>query len=167
MDWYQFYANRVNSTYQDYFEKRYAPFIDIINQMTHPSNGIQELGCGIGSVSKAVGGKYKGIDIDPFMVMLANKNTDSTNFHHQSIFDMDFDRDAVKVTHGVLEHFTDKQIVSILERCSNSVHYVPTNGYDEPSFGDERLLPYEYWLDLATPKMWLLFNDDKDLLFIV
>lgn len=166
MDWYQFYVNRVNSTYQDYFEKRYEPFLNVIDQL-RTANGIQELGCGIGSVSKAIGGKFKGCDIDPFMVKLANENTNSNNFHHQSLFDAVIDPYAIKVTHGVLEHFQDAQIEDILERCHNSVHYVPTDGYDLPSFGDERLLPYQYWLDLACPKMWMLFNDDKDLLFVV
>lgn len=166
MDWYQFYKNRVNSSYQTYFEKRYEPFLSIINQLK-TSNGIQELGCGIGSVSKAIGGKYKGCDIDPFMVMLANENTNSTNFHHQSMFEAVIDPGALKVTHGVLEHFSDKDIVNILEKCPNSVHYVPTDGYDKPSFGDERLLSYKYWLDLATPTMWMLFNDDKDLVFVL
>lgn len=165
-DWYTFYANRINSTYQDYFNQQYAPFIEVIQQV-RGMKVIQELGCGIGSVSKAVGGNFKGFDIDPLMVKLANQNTNTFNFHTQSIFEAEFDPLAVKVTHGVLEHFTDHEIVSILERCENSVHYVPLDKWETPSFGDERLLPYQYWLDLTTPKMWVLFNDDKDLLFVI
>lgn len=165
MDWYAFYKARVNSTYQHYFEQQYEPFLDIIRQLN--TCGIEELGCGIGSVSKAIGGKFKGFDIDPMMAMLANTNTNSTNFHTQSIFDTEFDPFALKVTHGVLEHFSDHEIYSILERCPNSVHYVPLDKWETPSFGDERLLPYQHWLDLATPKAWILFNDDKDLVFVL
>ena len=166
MNWYDFYAERINSTYQDYFEKQYEPFLDIINQLK-TDEGILELGCGIGSVSKAIGGKFKGIDSDPMMVMLANQNTNSTNFYQECIFQIDIPQTVLKVTHGVLEHFTDSQILDIVERCSNSVHYVPLDKWETPSFGDERLLPYQYWIDLVTPKAWMLFNDNKDLLFIV
>jgi 2-polyprenyl-3-methyl-5-hydroxy-6-metoxy-1,4-benzoquinol methylase len=166
MDWYTFYRNRVNSTYQDYFNLKYAPFIDAINQLKN-SRGIHELGCGIGSVSKAVGGKYKGFDIDSSMVILANQNTASTNFYQGDIFEGKWEASTLKVSHGVLEHFTDEQIEDICEMCRNSIHYVPLDKYKTPSFGDERLLPYEHWLEVATPVSWALFNDDHDLMFLL
>ena len=163
MDWYQFYRNRINSTYQDYFEKRYEPFLDAINQLKN-DKGIFELGCGIGSVSKAIGGKFAGIDNDPMMVMLANQNTDDYNFYHGDILEGVMDCSTLKVSHGVLEHFNDNDIQDICERYCHSIHYVPLDKYKTPSFGDERLLPYEYWLELTTPTSWLLFNDDHDLI---
>lgn len=166
MDWYTFYANRVNSGYQAYFEKQYEPFLDIINQLK-TDEGIFELGCGIGSVSKAIGGKFRGIDNDCMMVKLANQNTQSFNFYQDCIFEIDIPKTMLKVTHGVLEHFQDDQITDIIERCTNSIHYVPLDKWETPSFGDERLLPYQYWLDLTTPKSYILFNDDKDLAFII
>lgn len=166
MDWHKFYSDRINSSYQDYFEQRYHPFLDVINQLKN-SQGIIELGCGIGSVSKAVGGKFQGFDISPEMVILANQNTGSENFRVGDIFEETWDVSTLKVSHGVLEHFEDSQIQDICERCRNSIHYVPLNRYETPSFGDERLLPYEYWLELATPITWMLFNDDHDLLFIL
>ena len=57
--------------------------------------------------------------------------------------------------------------MTICEMFPNSIHYVPLDKYEKPSFGDERLLPYKYWLDLVTPKCWMLFNDDHDLMFII
>ncbi|TXI86971.1 MAG: class I SAM-dependent methyltransferase [Chryseobacterium sp.] len=165
-DWYTFYANRVNSTYQDYFEKRYAPFIEVIPQLKG-SDGIFELGCGIGSVSKAVGGKFKGIDNDPLMVMLANQNTNSNNFYQADIFEVKAPHSTLKVSHGVLEHFSDVDIQTICELNPNSIHYVPLDKYVTQSFGDERLLPYEYWLELVNPISWMLFNDDHDLMFLL
>lgn len=166
MSWNKFYEDRINSTYQDYFEQRYEPFLEVIDQLKN-SNGILELGCGIGSVSKAVGGKFKGFDLCPDMVRLANLNTQSENFHTQDIFGTVFDPGVLKVSHGVLEHFSDSQIQDICESCLNSIHYVPLDKYVTPSFGDERLLPYQYWLKLTTPKMWMLFNDDHDLMFVL
>lgn len=101
------------------------------------------------------------------MVNLANQNTQSDNFKTGCIFKESIPQTALKVTHGVLEHFSDHQIIDIIERCSNSVHYVPLDKWITPSFGDERLLPYQYWIDLVTPKSYILFNDDKDLAFII
>lgn len=166
MDWYTFYASRVNSTYQDYFEQRYRPFLDAIQQIKL-SSGIFELGCGIGSVSKAIGGEFRGIDLDPMMVRLANLNTQSTNFHTHDLFDLQVEQSVLKVSHGVLEHFQDDQIEKICGNCANSIHYVPLDRYKTPSFGDERLMPYEKWLELATPITWMLFNDDHDLMFLL
>lgn len=97
MDWYKFYAARINSTYQQYFEQRYEPFLDAIKQLKY-SQGILELGCGIGSVSKAVGGKYEGFDIDPMMAMLANKNTQSQNFRQGDIFKDDWEHSTLYKT---------------------------------------------------------------------
>ena len=166
MDWYKFYQDRINSTYQQYFEQRYEPFLDAIKQLKN-SQGILELGCGIGSVSKAIGGKFEGFDLDPTMADLSNQNTQTQNFRQGDIFQESWEHSTLKVTHGVLEHFSDSQIQNICERCGNSIHYVPLDKYKTPSFGDERLLPYEYWLELTTPVSWMLFNDEHDLMFIL
>lgn len=167
--WKEFYENRINSSYQNYFEKRYEEFIRQIYALSQ-SNTIMELGCGIGSVSKAVqkhGKTSFGFDISESMVELANKNLHDNRFNVGNIFETDFPKRYLKVSHGVLEHFSDTQIVSITERCQNSIHYVPLDKYVTPSFGDERLLPYEYWLDLVHPKAYFLFNNDHDLAFIL
>ena len=108
-----------------------------------------------------------GIDIDPRMVKLANINTDSNNFKQGSIFDFEYPQDVLKVSHGVLEHFNDDDIKMICENCPHSIHYVPLDKYVTPSFGDERLLPYEHWLEVATPITWMLFNNDHDLMFLL
>jgi hypothetical protein len=167
MDWKTFYQNRINSTYQDYFNERYKVFIDNIKQIKSEADELFELGCGIGSVSKSVGGKFSGIDKDPFMVQLSNENTGTNNFVVGDIFQYDLNESVLKVSHGVLEHFSDEQIVSITNRCKHSIHYVPLDKYVTPSFGDERLLPYEHWMNLVNPVYYELFNDNHDLLFIL
>ena len=101
------------------------------------------------------------------MADLSNQNTQTQNFRQGDIFQESWEHSTLKVTHGVLEHFSDSQIQNICERCGNSIHYVPLDKYKTPSFGDERLLPYEYWLELTTPVSWMLFNDDHDLMFIL
>jgi hypothetical protein len=74
------------------------------------------------------------------------------------------------ITHGVLEHFSDEQVRHIVDRQSResriAMHYVPTNAYDNPSFGDERLLSVEQWCNLVNPDRITLFNNDHDLILV-
>lgn len=163
-EWFDFYKNRINSGYQEYFNERYEVFLKVLNDL-RTDNGIFELGCGIGSVSKAVGGQFWGIDLSPEMVLLANENTSTHNFFKGDIFNYEVDDTLLKVTHGVLEHFSDDDIVYLCQKYPNSVHYVPLDKYVTPSFGDERLLPYEHWIELVKPKYFEVFNDGHDLVF--
>lgn len=165
-NWGNFYAQRINSTYQDYFNTRYDAFLRLVEELSN-EKGIFELGCGIGSVSKALNLPFKGVDISTEMVRLANENTNSNNFYTKSIFDVEFEKGLTYVSHGVLEHFKDEDIVKITNKFAQSIHYVPLDKYKTPSFGDERLLPYEYWLELVNPVAYKLFNDNHDLLFIL
>lgn len=177
--WAEFYLNRVNSTYQEYFESRYRPLLGMIIDLVGRGT-VREEGIGIGSISKALGRRgitCYGFDICPKMVELA-KHNNRLNSHLYDVYQDDILNPSrpesvcfadVIVTHGVLEHFNDFEIRSLMDRyreTSVSVHYVPLIGYEKPSFGDERLLSYEYWMDLVKPNISFLFNDDRDLLFV-
>lgn len=167
-DWNGFYGSRVNSTYQDYFEKRYHLFLEFIKAQNN--DYIIEMGCGIGSVSKALlkdGYTCEGFDLCEKMVELSNENTNSDKFKKGDIFQIKIPVDVIGVSHGVLEHFSDKQIKNICESNKGSIHYVPLDKYVTPSFGDERLLSYQHWIDLINPSEFLLFNDGFDFCFKV
>lgn len=166
--WSHFYKDRVKSTYQNYFEKRYAPFLEFIRQQNNKY--IIEMGCGIGSVSKALmkeGYICGGFDLSPEMVALANENCGKELFYVGDIFKEKVPVDLQTVTLGVLEHFDDFEIHRLCKENKHSIHYVPLNKYHKPSFGDERLLPYQHWLEVANPREWALFNDGFDLMFKV
>ena len=164
-NWREFYLSRVNSErYKKYFKDRYKVFLDII--LSQDANEIFEAGCGLGTVSlilKEKGIKFSGIDLCKDMAEMANINTNSNNFFQGDIFQNS--TETLTVTHGVLEHFEDECIINFLKLYPNSIHYVPLDKYVTPSFGDERLLPYKYWIDLINPTQWELFNDDHDLVF--
>lgn len=167
--WKDFYKERINSSYQDYFNQRYKIMIDLAENLSS-KNIIMELGCGIGSISKSLksrGFNSFGFDISEDMVDLANRNLGDSRFYQGDIFKTEFPEDILKITHGVLEHFSDQEIKSICNRCKNSLHYVPLDKYKTPSFGDERLLSYQHWIELVNPKAYVLFNDDHDLIFIL
>ena len=171
--WSEFYRKRVNSSYQDYFNRRYKELIDLINAETPVT--VREEGVGIGSVSKALGPAVEnlyGFDLCEDMLELCARNNPEINLYRDDILKPivnDHQPDII-VTHGVLEHFSDFHIGKIFSRYRKekvkNIHYVPTDGYEKPSFGDERLLPYQYWLLKFKPKDHLLFNDDRDLLLI-
>lgn len=166
MEWHKFYEKRVNSSYQEYFERRYQPFLDTVLTRAFGGGVVIDAGCGIGSVSKYLNKRgifTVGFDLCPDMVALACKNVPDSLFMVRDI--KGFESDRTVVTHGVLEHFDDATIKGILENCPDSVHYVPLDGYKEPSFGDERLLPKEFWVDTFRPRFWETFNEDEDLYF--
>ncbi len=159
--WSEFYANRINTTYQNYFEKKYGVLLEILSGC----NTVREEGIGIGSVSKYLlkrGIDTSGFDLCPEMLDLCKRNNPNIKCQEGDKVDM-------VVTHGVLEHFSDIDIHKVLQRYNeagqSSVHYVPLVGYVTPSFGDERLLSYQYWVDKFKPKDFVV-NENKDLYLI-
>ena len=171
--WSEFYKNRVGESYLAYAASRYKPMIDLL---VSEGSSFLEVGCGIGTISKALMRQRPDISVqlldnDPDILNLASKNMAglSCELFHSDILRCQ-DSAEVIFSHGVLEHFTDREINRILDqqRVSSNivVHYIPTDGYSKPSFGDERLLPYRYWLVNFSPSDYILFNDNKDLLLI-
>lgn len=168
MNWEEFYKKRINSSYQKYFEKKYLPFLEFI--LKQEENIIFEAGCGIGSISKFLIKENKkcfGIDLDKKMVNLANHNVGKNIFYQDNLITnkQGISNDTLSITHGVLEHFSDEKIIKSLKSLPNSIHYVPLDKYKIPSFGDERLLSKEYWIELTKTKEWFTFNNGYDLCF--
>lgn len=167
------YRSRINSTYQEYFEKRYHPFL--LECVKHPY--IKEEGIGIGSVSKAMrkhGIRCYGSDISEEMLNLCRDNNPGILCFQEDILNREkltISAETVVVTHGVLEHFTDDQIYHVLDQYDDSlinmsIHYVPTDKYSSPSIGDERLLPWAYWVETFHPDKIIQFNNQHDLVMV-
>lgn len=79
-----------------------------------------------------------------------------------------YEPNTVVITHGVLEHFCGDEVALIMETYDNpnvifQAHYVPTNKYKTPSFGDERLMSVDYWTNLVNPNYYIVDNEGKDL----
>lgn len=175
-EWAKFYKDRVGDGYTNYAEQRYAPMIEELN--CDAKTALEE-GCGIGTISKIMLNNQPLLDLtisdnDILMLQLALENMKGLiSLNNVKLMDI---RSTKKphvdliYSHGVLEHFDDRNIHRILkaqiDKCSKLVHYVPTDSYDTPSFGDERLLPIQYWLDMFNPTRYKTFNSDKDLILI-
>lgn len=164
--WSNFYQKRINSTYQDYFEVKYGELLEILTSF----NTVREEGIGIGSVSKHLikkGIQTTGFDLCEEMIKLCQLNNPEMIVRQGDIFTSKEANVDIVVTHGVLEHFSDDSITSILNRYKStnqkSVHYVPLDGYKIPSFGDERLLPWQHWVEKFQPSDYIV-KDNKDLI---
>ena len=161
-NWIDFYKSRVNSSYQQYFNQKYAGMIEmIVNQQPKV---LKEEGVGIGSLIKALqpllpDTKFIGSDNNRKMLELCRENVSNVELFHEDITNHSVDYRGIDlvVSHGVLEHFEDAVIHYILQKYENagveSLHYVPTDHYESPSFGDERLLPWQHWVKIKAPYM--------------
>ena len=140
------------------------------------------MGCGTGVVGKYlieddyVYTSYRRTmimtDIDPMMLQLARINNSSKSewikFKQYDILGKSevsemLDLESLVITHGVLEHFSEEQIKTIMSNLSNSydqIHYVPTDGYKTKSFGDENLWSVQKWIDLINPDIYLVNQAD-------
>jgi len=173
--WIDIYKDRLNNSYYDYFCKQYSPFLETIFKYQTPV--VFELGCGMGNSTRFLNEQFNTSqhfchDICPEMLALAMKNIESTNVFYRNI-DIrkvrNFDNPKSLIhSHGVLEHFSDKDIYNILENFNGDiqVHYVPSDKWIIPSRGDERLLSKEYWDSKFCPSEIIEFNEGKDLILI-
>lgn len=171
--WSEHYAGRVGPSYAKYAETKYAQFIsELLN--VDPYATFREEGCGIGTISRILigNGRYHltAFDLCPEQVHLAKRNTDNfIPITVGNIFDPHGEVDVIH-GHGVIEHFSDEQIKMILDgqraEAKKVVHYVPTDGYDTPSFGDERLMPVQWWVDNFKPTRYHVSDCGCDLTLV-
>lgn len=184
--WYDLYKDRVNSTYFEYFKRRYKEFINVL--IDPGFTRYMELGCGAANTTKAISELSTYYIKDHIisdncydMLCLARENTkdlDATIYSfYENIITVGFagiknyntDDNVLIHSHGVLEHFTNKQINKVIKKYSKigkQVHYVPSNKYKTPSRGDERLLSPKEWKRICKPDKIIPFNDGYDLILI-
>lgn len=167
--WSEFYHDRVTQSYADYFSRRYAHFLSVA--LTPYYTTCLEIGAGIGSTTRALAawrggghGLYAS-DIDPEMLALMRRNlpTDATVIEHDARLPWHNKVELVH-SHGLLEHYdneTIRQIIAAHRSAKLQVHYVPGQ-YGEPSFGDERLMCVQSWVNICNPDSIIVFNEGKD-----
>jgi hypothetical protein len=155
-----------------YILERYQPFL--LEILSDDPLRLLEEACGVGTISKCLLAIDPGVepvlsDNCPDQIRLAYANTGLKPTQSCIIQGSDDNHADVVYGHGILEHFSDADIETIINRqwkmASKVVHYVPTSKYKTPSFGDERLLPVSYWLSFQ-PTRHFTFNDGYDLCLI-
>lgn len=119
---------------------------------------ILEVGSGSGAMAvflSWLGFEVTSIDIDPEVItkaeLEAKKINGNVKFMVADGFNMPFKDDSfdLVIHQGLLEHFSDKEIVSLITeqlRCAPKVLFsVPNHLYMKKDFGNERLMDKEAW----------------------
>lgn len=183
--WYDIYKERMNKKYRQHIQFRYKPFIreivKAVEKLDTTAPWIYELGCGAANISASVHllseRVYIGhvlVDICPRMLSLAMENMRQVQaaamYAQKSILDLPvyWPKPDLVHSHGVLEHFTDEEIISIVERHKGvpQYHYVPGAKYKTPSRGDERLMTEEQWRNIYPFKKIKTFNNGYDFILV-
>ena len=180
MKWYQIYLDEIQKkgSLENYISDKInnkGVLISLIQKYSH-KNRIIECGSGTGVLSTylaSIGYDVVGIDIDPDMLELSRKiafeyfSNNKPKFENKSIFEMDYNVNEFDVafSNGVLEHFSDEEIINTLKKQMNIANYVifgiPTTYFDmeEAMYGNERYLPFSYWRDLIKKANGLIVEE--------
>ena len=136
----------------------------------YSDKNIIECGSGTSVVSiylATLGYNVTAIDIEDNVIKLAKslakdyyKAVDNynsqINFVRKSIFDLGYEKDSFDVafSNGVLEHFSDDEIIQIIKQqlyvAKTVIVGIPTKYFDssEAKYGNERVLELSYWRHL-------------------
>ena len=170
-DWYDIYLNEINlkgnvRNYLDYKIKNKKKLINLIKKYSH-NKKIMEAGAGTGIISiymSSIGYDVTAIDIDKKIQNLSKKICDEyttnnkPNFIIKNIMNIDYTEKYFDVifSNGVLEHFSDKDIIRALtlqiKQSDTVIVGIPTTFFkkEESLYGDERYLSIKKWRDLIT-----------------
>lgn len=169
--WSVIYSKKIKAQggakkYLNYKVKEKEIFVNKIISYCKPYNNILETGCGTGVLSIYLTNKgfdVTAVDNDEEMLNIANeisiKYRKKPLFIKQDIFDLNYPNNhfGIVFSHGVLEHFDDDQIVSLLKKQLKISHTlifsIPTNYFDEKKdryYGNERFLSLEKWRDIIS-----------------
>ncbi len=169
MSWYEVYLKDIEKkgTLENYVDdkiKNKKVLINLIKKYSK-NNKLIESGSGTGVLSTymaSLGYDVTGIDIDKDILKLSKKiaknynSKNKPNFQIKSIFELDYKKNNfdVSFSNGVLEHFTNEQIIDTLKqqmRIAKIVIFgIPTKYFnqEEAMYGDERYMSYKFWRSL-------------------
>lgn len=142
--------------------------INLIKKYT--KNNIIECGSGTSVVSiylATLGYDVTAVDIEDDVIRLSKKLAESyyrtleiekpqLKFVKKSIFKLDYQKESFDVafSNGVLEHFTDEEIIEIIRQQLSiskiTIAGIPTKYFSpkEAKYGNERVLELSYWREL-------------------
>lgn len=164
--WYEIYIDEINekgsiSNYVNDKIKTKKNLIDLIKKYS-PNKKIIEAGSGTGILSTylaSLGFDSVAIDIDKDILNLSKKIAkeygakNKPKFMIDSILKLNYKNKEfdVSFSNGVLEHFSDKEIIKTIKKqlkIANTVIVgIPTKYFDdnEAMYGDERFLKLKFW----------------------
>ena len=169
--WYEIYIDEINekgsiSNYVNDKIKTKKNLIDLIKKYS-PNKKIIEAGSGTGILSTylaSLGFDSVAIDIDKDILNLSKKiakeygEKNKPKFMINSILKLNYKNKEfdVSFSNGVLEHFSDKEIIKTIKKqlkIANTVIVgIPTKYFDdnEAMYGDERFLKLKFWREIIS-----------------
>lgn len=169
--WYEIYIDEINekgsiSNYVNNKIKTKKNLIDLIKKYS-PNKKIIEAGSGTGILSTylaSLGFDSVAIDIDKDILNLSKKIAkeygakNKPKFMINSILKLNYKNKEfdVSFSNGVLEHFSDKEIIKTIKKqlkIANTVIVgIPTKYFDdnEAMYGDERFLKLKFWREIIS-----------------
>jgi SAM-dependent methyltransferase len=190
--WAEFYATRTGNDYLLYVVKHYLPFLNRIHDNLAEGDSCIELGCGTGTITKALINRWDashwnprkpdlappvvnfyGFDIDQQMCAMAEKRVgDGAEIQRADIrqgvpFHGDGERCVVH-SHGVLEHMDDadiRQTIAAHRAARIQLHCV-AGGWTAPAFASQRRLSTAEWHAICQPNKILTFNGGLDYVLV-
>lgn len=180
--WYDIYIEEIELKgdfvdYVNYKIKNKRKMINLIKKYS-PNKKIMEAGAGTGIIStymSTLGYDVTAVDIDSQIQSLAKKiskeyiKNAKPKFVVKDIFELDFKDKYFDVifSNGVLEHFSDQQIIRgiklQLQQSNIVIIGIPTKFFnnDEALYGDERFLPIKKWRDLIKQSGGLIIEESS------
>lgn len=167
--WSRLYEEEIKATdVKSYVEEKLrtkGTIINLINKYA-PNGCVMELGSGTGILALKVasmGNKVIALDSDKDMIALSKKyffkEFDNPNITYINKDIRDYEvKEKLDVIYsiGILEHYSDEEIIELLIKQLNLSNYVifgiPTKYFDENKkmYGNERYLRIKYWRNLIT-----------------
>ena len=167
--WYQLYMEEIASkgsikNYVDDKIKTKKNLLELIEKYS-PNKKVIESGSGTGVLSiylASIGFDVLAIDIDKEILNLSKKIAEEYNsfnrpkFKNDSILELNyrFEEFDVSFSNGVLEHFSDEEIIKTLKKqmkiAKTVIVGIPTRYFDddEAMYGDERFMDLNFWRDI-------------------
>lgn len=139
-----------------------APLLEVVERYS-PNRVTLEIGCGSGLTTSHLalrGYDASGIDSDLDMIHFAQQLSSQmgslARFWLDDLKTLEGARNAFDViySHGVMEHFSDKEIVAIVDRhlvaASHVIISIPSDHFNEVDriYGDERFMNVAQWRDI-------------------
>lgn len=151
--------------YIEYKLKHKKKFLKVIQKYSSERKKLIEAGCGTGLVAgymQALGYDVTAIDISNEILKLVEEISENSKIIkkprliQKSIFELDFLEKEYDVcfSNGVLEHFSDEQIIDTIKQQIKIAKYVvigvPSVYFDETEkmYGDERNIKEKRWIEL-------------------
>ena len=168
-NWYDVYLNQIskyggNKNYIIFKLKHKKKLLKILRKNINGGK-VVEVGCGTGIICSKLsheGYNVSGIDINKDILKLASNlekefyGKNKVVFEKKSMFELDYPPKEFDLCYsvGVLEHFSDEQIVDSLSQqikiSRKVILVIPTKWFDdnETLHGDDRFLKLSNWRDL-------------------